>query len=80
MRYRVELRILFALFLLRFQKMFFALFRLDFGNVKISEADFPKIEAKMAEILSSWKGFERSELTADEAKREFADNEYKKPT
>ncbi|MBI2444320.1 MAG: threonine--tRNA ligase [Candidatus Magasanikbacteria bacterium] len=49
----------------------------DFGEVKISEADLPKIEAKMREILPTWKKFERFELTAEQAKQEFADNPYK---
>lgn len=49
----------------------------DFGDIKISEEDLPKIEAKMAEIFPSWKGFERIEVTTDEAKKEFANNPYK---
>lgn len=43
----------------------------------ISDADLPNIEAKMREILSTWKGFEREEVTADQAKQAFADNQYK---
>lgn len=43
----------------------------------ISEEDLPKIEAKMAEILPSWKKFEREEITMEEAKKRFADNPYK---
>jgi threonyl-tRNA synthetase len=43
----------------------------------ISDADFPKIEAKMREILPTWKNFERHELTAEEAKKEYPQNEYK---
>ena len=39
----------------------------DFGEVKISEEDFPKIEAKMHELVKSWKGFEKSEVTEKEA-------------
>ncbi|MBI2011502.1 threonine--tRNA ligase [Candidatus Daviesbacteria bacterium] len=49
----------------------------DFGETKISEEDFSKIERKMAEILPSWSGFERHELSADEAKKEYPNNEYK---
>lgn len=49
----------------------------DFGNVKISEEDFPKIEAKMKELVKSWKGFERKDVTTDEAKEYYKDNEYK---
>lgn len=43
----------------------------------ISEDDLPKIEAKMRELLPSWDTFERSELTAEEAKNEYPDNQYK---
>ncbi len=43
----------------------------------ISEADFPKIEAKMDELVKGWKGFERHELSADEAKAEYQGNPYK---
>ncbi len=50
----------------------------DFGDVKVSEDDFPKIEAKMLEIVASWKNFERKELDKTEALRLFKGNEYKK--
>lgn len=43
----------------------------------ISEEDLTKIEAKMREILPSWNEFSRHELSAEEAKKEFADNPYK---
>ncbi len=49
----------------------------DFGEVKISEEDIPKVEERMREILSSWKKFERFEVTAVEAKKEFRNNPYK---
>lgn len=49
----------------------------DFGDVKISESDFPKIEEKMRELVKSWKGFTKKEVTKDEAKKQFADNKYK---
>lgn len=49
----------------------------DFGDVKISEEDFPMIEAKMKELVKSWKGFERKDVTTDEAKEYYKDNEYK---
>jgi threonyl-tRNA synthetase len=49
----------------------------DFGDVKISEEDFPKIEEKMHELLKSWKGFEKSEVTEEEAKNVYKGNEYK---
>lgn len=43
----------------------------------VGEDDLPKIEAKMKEVLKSWKGFERKEVTLDEALKIFADNKYK---
>ncbi len=50
----------------------------DFDLPKpISDADLPKIEAKMREKLKNWKEFERREVNAQEAKKEFAWNEYK---
>ncbi len=52
-------------------------FDFDFGGINISEADFPKIEEKMREIVKSWKGFERNELTKDQAKKEYPGNQYK---
>ena len=53
-------------------------FYFDFAfSHPISDADLPKIEAKMKEILPTWKNFERYELTAEEAKKEYPDNPYK---
>ncbi|MEP7166525.1 MAG: threonine--tRNA ligase [Candidatus Woesebacteria bacterium] len=53
-------------------------FYFDFEFSKpISESDFPAIEAKMKEIAKSWKGFERSELSPEEARKEYPDNQYK---
>ncbi len=49
----------------------------DFGDVRISEEDFPKIEAKMKEILKSWNSFEKQEVTKEQALEEYKDNEYK---
>src|SRR3972149_12190787 len=46
----------------------------DFGQVKISEDDLPKIEKKMREILPNWKSFERIDASPAEAKKEFHDN------
>jgi threonyl-tRNA synthetase len=43
----------------------------------ISEKDFPKIEKTMKEIVKSWAGFERHELSAEEAKKEYPGNDYK---
>ncbi|MBI3486039.1 threonine--tRNA ligase [Candidatus Daviesbacteria bacterium] len=49
----------------------------DFGDQKISEEDFPKIEAKMAEILKTWAKFEKKEVSVEEAKQFYQDNPYK---
>lgn len=50
---------------------------IDFGDIKISEDDFPKIEEKMHDLVKTWKGFEKSALSKDEALDEFKGNEYK---
>jgi len=50
----------------------------DFGDTKISSDDLPLIEQKMHEIISSWKSFDRYEVTSNEALEEFLNNEYKK--
>ncbi|MFH1171667.1 MAG: threonine--tRNA ligase [bacterium] len=44
----------------------------------ITEADLPKIEKKMREILPTWSTFERSESTPEEARREVAGNPFKR--
>jgi len=49
----------------------------DMGDIKISEADFPKIEKKMRDILSGWTHFEYKEVTLQEARKLFAHNPYK---
>ncbi len=43
----------------------------------ITEKDLSKIEKQMRKILPTWDKFERHELTADEAKKEYPDNPYK---
>jgi threonyl-tRNA synthetase len=43
----------------------------------ISETELPKIEKRMRKILTTWKEFERIDVSADEARQEFADNPYK---
>lgn len=48
----------------------------EFSN-PITEADLPKIEAKMHELVRDWKGFEREEVSADEARARYQDNPYK---
>lgn len=50
----------------------------DFGDIKISEDDFPKLEEEMHKIVSDWNNFERVEVTKDYALNEFENNEYKK--
>ena len=53
-------------------------FYFDFEfSAPLSEKDFPKIEKEMRKLLPSWKKFERHELLADEAKKEFPGNEFK---
>src|SRR3989338_4806504 len=49
----------------------------DMGKHVVSDADLPKIEAKMQEILPSWTHFEFNEVTQDEAKQLFKHNPYK---
>lgn len=49
----------------------------DFGATKISETDFPAIEAKMRELVKDWTGFSHREVTKDEALEYFKNNEYK---
>ena len=47
-------------------------FYFDFEFQKpLSEDDLPKIEKKMRQILPAWSTFERHELTAEEAKKEY---------
>lgn len=50
---------------------------IDFGAIKISDSDFPKIEDKMHELVKGWKGFEKNEVSKSEALKEFKGNEYK---
>ncbi|MFZ2681533.1 MAG: threonine--tRNA ligase [Patescibacteria group bacterium] len=46
-------------------------------STPISETELPKIEKRMRKILTTWKSFERIDVTADEARQEFAGNPYK---
>jgi threonyl-tRNA synthetase len=50
----------------------------DFGSVKLSESDFPKIETRMHEIVKRWDGFTREDVTKQQAIEEYKNNEYKK--
>lgn len=52
-------------------------FDFDFGDKKVSEEDFAKIENKMHQLVKTWKSFERHELTAEEAKKEYPNNSFK---
>lgn len=49
----------------------------DFGERKVSEADFPVIEARMHELLKTWGSFAERDVSAEEARHLFADNPYK---
>ncbi len=49
----------------------------DFGDHKVSEADFPKIEEKMKELVKTWKSFERHEVSKAQAMEANKDNPYK---
>jgi threonyl-tRNA synthetase len=48
----------------------------DFSTA-VSEKDFAQIEKKMRKILPTWQGFEKMELSREEAEKIFADNTYK---
>jgi threonyl-tRNA synthetase len=50
---------------------------LDFVDA-ISEEDLPKIEQKMAELLPTWDSFTHREVTVEEAKEFYKNNEYKR--
>ena len=55
-------------------------FYFDFDTldgVKITEADFPKIEKEMKKIVQRNLSFEKKIVTADEARKMFSDNPYK---
>ncbi|MBI4038765.1 threonine--tRNA ligase [Candidatus Daviesbacteria bacterium] len=49
----------------------------DFGDVKIVEEDLGKIEQKMREILATWDNFQIKEVSAAQARKDFAYNPYK---
>ena len=53
-------------------------FYYDFEFSKpISDSDLKEIEKKMKKMYNSWKGFEKFEVSKEEALKEFAGNEYK---
>jgi threonyl-tRNA synthetase len=49
----------------------------DFGEQKVSDEVFPKIEKKMAELVKDWKGFTHKEVSKEEALKVFKNNKYK---
>ncbi len=49
----------------------------DLGATTISDADFPKIENKMRQILKTWDDFQIKQVSVEQAKRDFAWNPYK---
>jgi len=49
----------------------------DFGNVKISKDDLPKIEETMRQIVKSWDKFIRVEILWKDAQKMYFDNPYK---
>lgn len=51
-------------------------FDFEYGG-KISEEDFPKIEAEMQKIIDKNLPFKKEEITAKEARKLFANNPYK---
>ena len=50
---------------------------LEFSS-PINDSDLPKIEKKMRQILSTWKGFEKNNVSKEEALKEFKAEPYKK--
>src|SRR3989344_4987093 len=52
-------------------------FYYDFGDLKITDEDLPKIEKVMRKILPSWKEFKKEVIEVNEARKLFADNPYK---
>ena len=50
---------------------------IDFGGDKVSDAELPALEKAMVANLPAWTEFTRKEVTADEARSEFAGNTYK---
>ena len=50
---------------------------IDFGDLKVSEEDFPKIEKKMHELIPTWKSFNRLTFSSVDAKKQYKQNPYK---
>jgi len=49
----------------------------DFGDVKISDEDLPKIEEKMRQVLKEWGPFKTEEVSVEQARKDFSHNPYK---
>lgn len=49
----------------------------DFGDEKITEADFDKIEEKMHQLVKDWASFKKVDVSSEEAKAVYKGNEYK---
>src|SRR3989338_3954243 len=49
----------------------------DMGKWSVSEADLPKIEKRMRELLKNWRPFKEKEVTVDQALKDFANNPKK---
>lgn len=52
-------------------------FYYDFDNLKVTDADFPKIEKVMHKLALTWQDFDKFELSVEDVKQEFKDNQYK---
>jgi threonyl-tRNA synthetase len=50
---------------------------IDFGDTDFSTNDTKKVQNIMRKLLSSWETFEHYEVTADQARKVFAGNQYK---
>jgi threonyl-tRNA synthetase len=49
----------------------------DFANEKLNDSELEKIQSKMKENLKSWEEFSHYEVSPDNARKIFAENEYK---
>ncbi len=49
----------------------------DLGDARVTDADLPRIEKKMREILPTWQSFSYNEVSLAEAEKLFAWNKYK---
>lgn len=49
----------------------------DFGDVKISEDDFQKIERRMQKLVKNWGAFKEEEVSLEKVKKDFKHNPYK---